>query len=233
MSDLKSLLPTDIAEAVAASSNYYKVNYHKAHCRICSFPQNEVEQINKLILDGTSNDIITTYICQELHPLEDYDPNIMKKTVQLHADYLPYLISDVQLKGIFANARNIVQGENFNTLDSMEKAKQITAIERKLIEEIEDMKDAQLSIYNCLFKETLPLILNRLTMEILNGKAVDIKHIAMSSDIILRISAALNISKDISSEVIEEHSNDDDKQNIINLADRIKNAMDNVGGNNE
>lgn len=216
------------------NTKYYKTSMHSKYCKICKLPKDERNKIDAKILNGEDPRIIVSYLHSE-HPdiFRNHDNTSTK--VKNHIKYLPYLLEDVAIKHIFKRARAIIENKDISALNPNEKAKIITEIENEIIKEYEDLENERLSMLNFLFKETMPMILERLHREIIDGKAREIKDIAEAGNIIFKLTTAMSVKgvnsgKEEKEEKVDfsniEGDSNTSKENVLSLTERIKKATD-------
>lgn len=212
------------------NTKYYKTSMHSKYCKICKLPRKERNIIDAKILNGEDPRVIVSYLHAH-HKDVFFDKNNTSTKVQNHIKYLPYILEDVAIKHIFKRARHIIENKDISALDGKEKAKIITDIENEIIKEYEDLENERLSMLNMLFKETMPMLLERLHQVIVDGKPKDIKDVAEAGNIVFKLTTAMSV-KGVNSGKEEEEEKIDfsnmekssDKEKVLSLTERIKKA---------
>lgn len=213
------------------SSNYYKTSMHVRRCKICQLPPAIKTKLNKMILDGVDYGILEHYLLEQFPTI--FNSKFLPKTIESHKKYLPYLISDVQIKSIFKRARSIIENKNIDMMDNNEKAQLITEIENEIISEYSDIENERISLLNVLFKEILPMMVSRLQDEIISGKAKDIKDVTDASTAVWKLTTAMaaagaTIKEEEKEEVdfskLDLENSKDTKSKVVSLRDSINKA---------
>ena len=227
--ELKDLKFSEFIE----NSGYYQTSMHSRYCRICRLPPKVKQKINQMILDGIDYGIIETYLLDQF-PEVFKGIKHLKRTIDSHKKFLPFLIEDVKIKSIFKRARYIIENKDTNNISNSERVKIITEIENELIKEYSDIENERISLLNVLFKDTLPLMISRLQEEIVMGKPKDVKDLTDASNVLWKLTTAMatvdSIEKKEEKEEVDFSGLDEEptvkgtKAKIVSLADNIKKA---------
>lgn len=225
-------------DKLVKNAGYYKTHLHMNKCKICQLPDGKIkEKINQMILDNCSISTISLFLKDQYPDIFQTDP---KYTIEKHRKFLPFLLSDVKIKSIFKRARNILNNVDLYELSSVEKAKLITEIEAKLVEEFGEIEDERISLIKALFSETLPLMVARLNESIVDGYGKEIKYLADASSAVVKMSTALSSfhtgigiedeekndkENSINFDELDEDNPGEIKNNVISLADSINKAV--------
>lgn len=212
-------------------STYYKTSLHMQNCRICKLPRVSRIKIDEMILNGTEFRIIKGYLVEQYPAIfKDEQNGHVIGCVRKHAEYLPYLLDDVQVKTIFKKARDMLKDVNFDNLNSQEKAVTISKIESEMMKEYSDMEHERMSLLHVMFRQTLPMMMERLNDTILGGKTKEINDLANASNTIFKITTALSMPTTSIDDRKEEGIADDrtisSNEKIVSLADKIKQATE-------
>lgn len=220
-------------ESFMKNTVYYQSKNHSKFCKICKLPKEIRKSIDKKLLAGENPATIATYL-QTHYPDMLTNPKNYYKMVKTHLKYLPGLLDDVQVKSIFKRARSIIENRNINDMTPDEKAQAISEIEAEICKEYQDVENERISMLNLLFKDIIPLMLERLEQEITVGQARDVKDITSATETIWKISnamAAANIQEEDKKEDEVDFSKLDETGNgkntnkkILSLADKITKA---------
>ena len=225
-----------------AKSGYYNAYLHQKYCKLCNLPEKVREKLNEMILSGKPNNVIKLFLLEQFP--DYFSGQRINKQIENHRKYLPLLINDVKFKSIFKRAKHITDNLNEFELSDIEKAKVITEIESKLMEEYSDIENERISLVNVMFKEMMPLIVTKLRQSIISGSPKEIKYITDSSSALFRMSkeiAEYNINsikeekeeeKPLDFDTIEENNSTQDdmdtiKSNVVSLRDKIDEAIGN------
>lgn len=209
------------------TSTYYKSNLHRGKCRICKLPEKIKNHINEMILYGDSYNVIRTYLMEQHGNIFD-EHRATRVCIKSHAEYLPLLLDDVQIKTIFKRARYILENNNIDDLEPDEKAKVISDVEKELIKEYENIENDKQSVLAVLFKETIPLMMTRLNKTIIDGKPKEILDISNAGNIMLKMGTALTSyveKEDSNLDYIKESS--DVNENVLSLTEKIAKSTKN------
>lgn len=222
-------IPTQQVKDFLNSTSYYYTRLHTKKCRICKLPENHKKVINRMLLEGKSTTVVGTYLIQRFpHIFSDFEH--LSMTIQKHAEYLPLLISDVEVKSIFTRARYILEKKDFADMTEVEKAETISEIEKEIIQEYGDIERERMSMLKVMFDETLPMMLMRLNAEVEHGTARDIRDITEASKSMLQMASVLamtNVKETPNKVTVQDVVEYDDAeeqsgQKLISLTERLE-----------
>lgn len=218
-----------------SKTDYYQVHKHKNTCTICKLPKQILETVNKKLLSGENPDAVATYLYTHYPEMIKSRKDNFQKSVRRHVKYLPKLIDEVNIKSIFQRARKLIENKDIENMNPDEKAKLITEIELELCKEYNDVENERISMMNVLFKNIMPLMLERLQHEIVAGEARSVSDISKATEVMWKISSAMAATgiveekeeKEINFNELDETGNGKGtKKKILSLTDRISKAVD-------
>lgn len=231
-------------DIIMNTTRYHRIRLHKLECLICAMPYTYRKFFNECSLNGYSFDKVWNFIKKgDLYV--PYAMSTLKDSYVAHNIYLSFLLEDIYHKNMYSSIKKKLKDEqevekikhklNFS-MDLITKEKKIQiidTIERALLDDPDDDKKESQSIYSCLVKTTIPLLieqLNRAVME--DRKARDVKDLSSSLNMALTTIKDLSVNLKPDNETINDLNNLDfidhktiNKDNVVSLSDKIKKAV--------